>query len=233
MVDGKIAAVLSDNGSEFAKYFDEACRKFNITHIFSRVRTPKDNVVDERFNRTIQEEFMETDEYFEPYLARDSLIEANQRLTEWLMFYNFERPHQTLKYKTPIEWCNNNYKLKEMSPMYPSITIEITNIGDKPVPVNLGVHYYWATPESWQGTQINKKRYQRINFSEQKPLNIEQIGFSNAVLWTGFKEEDNKKTFDQKYCCIEPVIGTGNYFGSDKSMLFPGYSIKAELSVQA
>ncbi|PJA52437.1 hypothetical protein CO166_05830, partial [Candidatus Roizmanbacteria bacterium CG_4_9_14_3_um_filter_36_11] len=22
------------------------------------------------------------------------------------MFYNFERSHQTLKYKTPIEWCN-------------------------------------------------------------------------------------------------------------------------------
>lgn len=120
LVDGKIAAILSDNGSEFAKYFEDACTKLKITHLYTRVKTPKDNAVDERFNRTVQEEFMQVDEYFEPYLAGDSLIEANQRLTEWLMFYNFERPHQTLKYKTPIEWYNS-YKL-EVSPMYPSIT---------------------------------------------------------------------------------------------------------------
>jgi hypothetical protein len=65
---------------------------------------------------------METDEYFESLLTESDLIQANQRLTEWLIFYNFERPHQTLKYKTPIiEWYNS-YKLKEMLPMYPSIT---------------------------------------------------------------------------------------------------------------
>ena len=121
LVDGKIAAVLSDNGSEFAKYFEEACRRLKILHLFTRIKTPKDNPVDERFNRTVQEEFMQTDEYFESYLAYDSLVAANQRLTEWLLFYNFERPHQTLKYKTPIEWYNS-YKLNEVSPMYPSIT---------------------------------------------------------------------------------------------------------------
>jgi len=121
LVDGKIAAILSDNGSEFAKYFEEACRKLKIIHIFTRIKTPEDNAVDERFNRTIQEEFMETDEYFESLLTESDLIQANQRLTEWLIFYNFERPHQTLKYKTPIEWYNS-YKLKEVLPMYPSIT---------------------------------------------------------------------------------------------------------------
>lgn len=59
LVDGKIAAILSDNGSEFAKYFEEACKRLKITHIYTRVKTPKDNAVDERFNRTLQEEFME------------------------------------------------------------------------------------------------------------------------------------------------------------------------------
>ena len=121
LVDGKIAAVLSDNGSEFAKYFDQACRRLNIVHIYTRVKTPKDNPVDERFNRTLQEEFMQVSEYFEPALASDDLTEANNLLTEWLIFYNFERPHQTLKYKTPVEWYNS-YQLKEVSPMYPSIT---------------------------------------------------------------------------------------------------------------
>lgn len=42
LVDGKITAILSDNGSEFAKYFEEACRRLNIIHIYSRVHTPKE-----------------------------------------------------------------------------------------------------------------------------------------------------------------------------------------------
>jgi len=126
--------------------------------------------------------------------------------------------------------------------------IEITNIGNKKVPVNLGVHYYWDTPEGWIDAHINNVYISEliennkiiklsnkfeINFPKQKPLNIEQTGFSNAVLWTGFKTEDNKKTFDHKYCCIEPVMGIGNYFGSEKSILIPGRSIKAEFTIQA
>lgn len=122
LVDGKIAAILSDNGSEFLKYFDEACKRLKIIHIYSRVNTPKDNSIDERFNRTVQEEFMQTDEYFEPLLTKSTLIEANQRLTDWLIFYNFERPHQTLKYMSPMEWYNH-YQLKGVSPMSPSITL--------------------------------------------------------------------------------------------------------------
>lgn len=124
LVDGKIACILSDNGSEFAKYFDEACKQLKITHIYTRVKTPKDNSVDERFNRTVQEEFMEVDEYFEPSLTSDDLTEANQHLTNWLIFYDFERPHQTLKYLSPVEWYNTHYQLPEVSPMYPAITVD-------------------------------------------------------------------------------------------------------------
>ena len=83
-------------------------RWFLVVFLYTRVKTPKDNAVDERFNRTVT-------------VQEESLIQANQRLTEWLLFYNFERPYQTLKYKTPIEWYNS-YQLKEVSPMYPSIT---------------------------------------------------------------------------------------------------------------
>ena len=107
---------------EFAKYFDAACKRLKITHLYTRVKTPKDNSVDERFNRTVREEFMEVDEYFEPSLASDDLTEANQHLTNWLVFYDFERPHQTLKYLSPIEWYNTRYQLTEVLPMYPSIT---------------------------------------------------------------------------------------------------------------
>jgi transposase InsO family protein/transposase-like protein len=121
LVDGKIAGILSDNGSEFLKYFDEACRKLKIIHVYSRVKTPKDNAINERFNRTLEEEFIEESEQFEPSMFFDDLREANNLLTKWLTFYNFERPHQTLKYKTPVEWYNH-YQLKEVLPMYPTLT---------------------------------------------------------------------------------------------------------------
>lgn len=122
LVDGQIAGVLSDNGSEFALHFDAECRKRDIAHIYTRVKTPKDNAVDERFNRTVQEEFMAVDEYFESSLALNDMREANEHLTQWLIFYNFERPHQTLKYLSPIEWYNERYQLNSVLPMYPSIT---------------------------------------------------------------------------------------------------------------
>lgn len=122
LVDGHIAAILSDNGSEFAKYFNEACKRLNIIHIYSRVHTPKDNPVCERFNRTLEEEFMETDEYFEPYLTETNLIKANERLTEWLIFYNFTRPHQTLDYLSPFEYYQLQVNKQKLLPMYPALT---------------------------------------------------------------------------------------------------------------
>ncbi|MBW6441220.1 integrase core domain-containing protein, partial [Patescibacteria group bacterium] len=32
--------------------------------------------------------------------------EFNQELTEWLIEYNFGRPHQTLNYETPMNFSN-------------------------------------------------------------------------------------------------------------------------------
>jgi len=43
----------------------------------------------------------------------------NQRLTEWLIEYNFERPHQSLDYLTPIEFTQ---KYTKVLPMWSSST---------------------------------------------------------------------------------------------------------------
>jgi len=118
LVDGRIAAILSGNGGEFSKYFEEACKKLGITHIYTRFRTPQDNPMDERFNRTLEEEFMEVDGDFEGLLAEDDLTEVNRALTNWLIFYNFTRPHYTLAYQTPMEYTNN--QVSAMSPSYTS-----------------------------------------------------------------------------------------------------------------
>ena len=104
LVDGKVAAILIDNGSEFEAEFRKACEQLKIPRFFTRVRTPKDNSINERFNRTLQEEFLSVNEYFEPSLGESDLTEANQLLTRWLIHYNFERPHQSLGYKRPMEY---------------------------------------------------------------------------------------------------------------------------------
>ncbi len=65
---------------------------------------------------------METDEYFESLLTESNLIEANKRLADWLIFYNFTRPHQALDYLTPFEYYQLQVKKKILLPMYPALT---------------------------------------------------------------------------------------------------------------
>ncbi|MFH1946937.1 MAG: integrase core domain-containing protein [Candidatus Magasanikbacteria bacterium] len=109
LLDGKIPKVGHDNGSEFEKYFKEACKKLLIEQYYSRVRTPKDNPDNERFNQTLQTEFLNLGNFHpDPEIF-------NQKLTEWLIEYNFHRPHQTLGYETPLNFS-------KVLPMYSSCT---------------------------------------------------------------------------------------------------------------
>jgi transposase InsO family protein len=113
MVDGRIENVQTDNGSEFHGAFSRTLKDLGIAHYWSRVRTPKDNGQNERFNRTISEEFIQ---------MGNTVIdqsEFNRRLTEWLVEYNFRRPHQALGYLTPINFI---YRHERLLPMYPSST---------------------------------------------------------------------------------------------------------------
>ena len=113
LLDGNIQYLHSDNGSEFAKYFDQACAELQIPHYFSRVRTPKDHAEIERFNRTLEEEFLQIGHYID-----DPEI-FNPLLTEWLIEYNFKRPHESLKYQTPFDFF---FQHQKVLPMYPTCT---------------------------------------------------------------------------------------------------------------
>jgi transposase InsO family protein len=109
LLDGQIPRVGHDNGTEFEKYFKAACQKLQIEQYYSRIHTPKDNPNNERFNRTLQEEFIALGNYHsDPQVF-------NRKLTEWLIEYNFHRPHAALNYQTPLEFSK---KL----PMYSSCT---------------------------------------------------------------------------------------------------------------
>lgn len=115
ITENKVINIHHDNGSEFKKEFEQACRSLGIIQWYSRPHTPKDNAVLERFNRTIQEEFIDITDIGLTYV-----FDFNNYLLDWLIHYNFERPHQTLDYMSPLEYLDEYYK--EVSPMYSSLT---------------------------------------------------------------------------------------------------------------
>ena len=98
LIDAKIANIQTDNGSEFYDEFEEALADLEIKHWFSRPRTPQDNSVVERFNQTIQDEWI-NDGHFTTDIDR-----FNRTLTGWLEEYNFLRPHESLDFKNPFEY---------------------------------------------------------------------------------------------------------------------------------
>jgi putative transposase len=119
LTDKKVVNLHHDNGSEFKLEFEEACRQLKVPQWYSRPHTPKDNAVLERFNRTIQEEFVEMTD-IDPYFTDD----FNQKLTDWLIEYNSIRPHKTLDYKTPLEYLDAYYlQTPQVLPMYSSLTM--------------------------------------------------------------------------------------------------------------
>jgi len=92
--------VLTDNGSEFKKHFDEELRKLHMVHYHTYPKTPKMNAHLERFNRTIQEEFID----YNSFLLKEPDV-FNRKLMDYLIFYNTLRVHHAFKNKlSPIQF---------------------------------------------------------------------------------------------------------------------------------
>lgn len=122
-------------------------------------------------------------------------------------------------------------------------SIGISHLSGNPVPVNCGVHYYWNTPQGWDNTQINESNSKTnietngyVTLSEHNSIifphaayQLTSHGFHNAVTWTSFKNEGKKKIYSNDFCCIEPVVGWPDYFGSKESMLNPGETVSASI----
>ena len=98
-----IDTVQTDNGSEFLKSFHEYLEGQEITHKFIYPKMPKINAFIERFNRTVQEEFiLRNDEIY-----YDQVVFA-KKLSEYLYWYNYRRPHSSLKYLSPMTFIQTN-----------------------------------------------------------------------------------------------------------------------------
>ena len=109
VTQGNILNVCQDNGSEFEKHFAALMASLNIPQYFSRVHTPKDNPICERFNGTLKREFLRMGNY------TSDTQEFNRRLTRWLIKYNTIRPHQSLNYLTPFEYHFNQALVTDVS----------------------------------------------------------------------------------------------------------------------
>jgi putative transposase len=100
----QVHTVQADNGSEFFKTFHQYLEGENIKHQCIYPKSPKINGVVERFNRTIQEEFINRNDeiYFD--------LEAFQvKLTGYLEWYNIKRPHAALQYQSPMQFIQSNF----------------------------------------------------------------------------------------------------------------------------
>ena len=108
LLEEKVEHVHTDNGSEFHKHFDLALQELKLTHWWSRPRTPKDNASNERFNRTLRNDFLSWGNFHPDPKT------FNQRLTEWLVEYNAIRPHETLNMLTPLKFAEKTMHLSTM-----------------------------------------------------------------------------------------------------------------------
>ncbi len=108
--------VLTDNGGEFAKHFADRVREAGIAHWHTYPRTPKMNAHVERFNRTIQEEFVD---FHEDLLLTD-IMAFNDKLFEYLTWYNLYRPHHALQLQSPMQVISNYLKSNQCNMYWPN-----------------------------------------------------------------------------------------------------------------
>jgi putative transposase len=94
-----IMRIQTDNGSEFQKHFERACEEESLVHYFNYPHHPQSNGHLERFNRTIQEQFT----YWNTDWLDDTAV-FNQKLMEYLIWYNTVRPHRSIGKIPPLRY---------------------------------------------------------------------------------------------------------------------------------
>ena len=110
----------SDNGCQpTSKFFRNKCGILNIEIRYTGYKNPKENGSIERFFRTLKEEHLWLNNY-------KTIEDYNAGLNEFKEFYNRERIHSALNYKSPYEFKNqfftkiqlDNKKILEYNNIY-------------------------------------------------------------------------------------------------------------------
>jgi transposase InsO family protein len=105
----QLTHVQTDNGSEFANHFEMYLEKNGIVHFHTYPKCPKMNTEIERFNRTLSDAFIKQNRYL---LAYDIDV-FNQKLIDWLLWYNTRRPHWALGLVSPMQYIVSTLSAEE------------------------------------------------------------------------------------------------------------------------
>ena len=122
-------AAQTDNGSEFALHFDHACDTLKLERFHTYPRSPKMNAHVERFNRSLDDEFLKSHRV----LLRDDLVRFNDALIDWLLWYNGERPHHALGLRSPFQVMMAALPARECQMWWTDTTVWLTDARAKPV----------------------------------------------------------------------------------------------------
>lgn len=97
----EIRAIQVDGGGEFHGEFESACKAYGIRLYVLPPKSPKLNGHVERANRT------HTEEFYEVYPTGWTVADLTRELRGWEYTYNCIRPHQSLAYKTPLQFLRD------------------------------------------------------------------------------------------------------------------------------
>ncbi|WP_341770558.1 IS3 family transposase [Alicyclobacillus sacchari] len=103
-VQGAGLTLRTDNGCQMtSRRFIQAMRACQINHERTGYNNPDDDGYIERFFRSLKEEEVWLQEY-------SSFAEAKAAIESYIHFYNTDRPHSALGYRSPLEF--RNWKMK-------------------------------------------------------------------------------------------------------------------------
>jgi len=106
----KTIYVQTDNGWEFQRQFHKMCEEAGLVHYYIHKSSPNENAVIERSFRTDQEEF-----FFRLEKQPKDINELNILFQKYLIWYNHDRIHMSLNFKTPTEILTEYNQLSHMS----------------------------------------------------------------------------------------------------------------------
>jgi len=96
---GKPQRIRTDNGPEFtSKRFQKWLKDNGIEWSKIPKGRPDQNAIIERFNRSYREEVLDANLFY-------TVAEVQQLTDDWIQHYNNEWPHQSLRFKTPVEYA--------------------------------------------------------------------------------------------------------------------------------
>lgn len=125
--------------------------------------------------------------------------------------------------------------------------ILVKNVSNERKRVNVAIHNYWDTEFGWGGIKLNGyditagfidnpeiklERNNILEIPEKKVINWQVENFKKAKLWTGVKDENGKRIFDEKYVCIEPIMNYEGFVETDGSWLEVGKEISLEQKIE-